>query len=108
MMGATVHSWQNCHFLCLAVILGNQSAIFAAGLGWGCTIGRRVDINCRVFRLAVRGELMTRWGEKGVGRWDMWGFVCGEIMPAPRLNGERTSLLESPGLGRRKHKLPKP
>ena len=51
---------------------------------------------------------MTRWGEKGVGRWDMWGFVCGEIMPAPWLNGERTSLLESPGLGRRKHKLPKP
>ena len=49
---------------------------------------------------------MTRWGEKGVGRWDMWGFVCGEIMPAPRLNGERPSLLESPGLGRRKHKLP--
>ena len=48
---------------------------------------------------------MTRWGEKGVGRWDMWGFVCGEIMPAPQLNGERTSLLESPGLGRRKHKL---
>ena len=56
MMGATVHSWQNCHFLCLAVILGNQSAIFAAGLGWGCTIGRRVDINCCVFRLAVRGN----------------------------------------------------
>ena len=24
--------------------------------GVGCTIGRRVDINCRVFRLAVRGE----------------------------------------------------
>ena len=35
----------------------------------------------------------------------MWGFVCGEIMPAPRLNGERPSLLESPGLGRRKHRL---
>ena len=57
MMGATVHSWQNCHFLCLAVILGNQSAIFAAGLGWGCTIGRRVDINICAFRLAVRGGL---------------------------------------------------
>ena len=48
--------------------------------------------------------MTTRWGREW--RWDMWGFVCGEIiMPAPRLNGERPSLLESPGLGRRKHKL---
>ena len=35
MMGATVHSWQNCHFQSLALIPGNQSATFASGLGWG-------------------------------------------------------------------------
>ena len=40
LMGATVHSWQNCHFQSLALIPGNQSATFASGLGWGCTIAR--------------------------------------------------------------------
>ena len=49
--------------------------------------------------------MTTRWGE-GSGGGICGGFVCGEIiMPAPRLNGERPSLLESPGLRRRKHKL---
>ena len=35
------------------------------------------------------------------------GFVCGGIMPATRLNGEMPSPVESPRLGRRKHKLPR-
>ena len=59
-MGATVQSWQNCHFQSLAVIPGIQSGTFAPGLGWGCTIGGRVDINCCVFRLACgEGGVMT-------------------------------------------------
>ena len=35
------------------------------------------------------------------------GFVCGGIMPATRLNGEMPSPVESPRLGRRKHKIPR-
>ena len=38
MVGATVHSWQNCYFQSLAVIPGNQSATFASGLGWGALL----------------------------------------------------------------------